>query len=133
MTIANPAGKGSLIECLRILARLHGQDVSPQALTAGLPLQNGDLTPSIFERAARRCGFASRVVSQPLEDLNPRLLPAVLLLQDNSACVVSSIDPVKGTLSLIYPELPDAQSSVTLAELSASYSGNLIYCRPSSA
>lgn len=130
MTTEKQPGTGSLIECLRILARLHGQDVSAKALVAGLPLQDGDLTPTVFDRAARRCGFTSRVASQQLEEINPQLLPAILLMENNAACVISGIDLRAGTVSLIFPELPDAQTSQPIAELKRSYGGSLIYCRP---
>ena len=54
-----------LAACLAVTARLHGQPVSAEALTAGLPLEEGRLTqmalPTIlrieFERSLANYGF----------------------------------------------------------------------------
>lgn len=123
-------GGGSLVECLRVLARLHGHDMSVQTLIAGLPLTSGDLSPSVFDRAARRCNLTSRIASHSLGQINSHLLPAILILDDNRACVISGIDRENGSASLIHADLPDAQTSITLDTLETSYSGKVIYCRP---
>jgi ATP-binding cassette, subfamily C, bacterial LapB len=130
VTRKNTAGRGSLIESLRLVARLRGQDLSAQSMTAGLPLKDGDLTPSTFDRAARRCGFTSRVVQQRIEDLNPLLLPAILLMEGDRACVVHSLDAQSGRAAIVHSELPDAPTDVAIDDLTQEYSGTLIYCRP---
>ena len=51
-----------LAACLAVTARLYGQPVSAEALTAGLPLEEGRLTPALASRAAERAGLAARVL-----------------------------------------------------------------------
>ena len=55
-----------LLACLILLARAHGATLTPDAALAGLPTENGRLSPSLFDRAARRAGLSSRTVRQPI-------------------------------------------------------------------
>ena len=43
----------SLLDSLQMVCRIHGNAISKDALIAGLPLQNGRLTPSLVERAGQ--------------------------------------------------------------------------------
>lgn len=119
-----------LLRCLQFIARAHEREFNEAAVLAGLPLDNGDLTPSVFERAARRLKLASQVVRRELTDLNPSLLPAVILLKGNQACVLQNIDLESEVAEVVYPDLNDSVTRVSLAELSVRASGDIIYCRP---
>ena len=55
-----------LLGCLLVLARLHGRAISADGALAGLPLEQGRLTPTLFERAAHRAGLSSRIVRLPV-------------------------------------------------------------------
>ncbi|WP_114953920.1 type I secretion system permease/ATPase [Sphingosinicella terrae] len=124
-------GRDDLVECLLLLAAEHGVTSTRDALTSGLPVE-GSLTPALFPRAAERVGFTARLAETPIRDLNPALLPAVALLQDEHACIIHSVDPEAGTASIVFPELGSADRPVPLAleELEARYLGYAIYCRP---
>jgi ATP-binding cassette subfamily C protein LapB len=112
-----------------VLARLNGVAASENVLTAGLPLQDGRLTPALFDRAAQRIGMASRVVRRPLEQLDRLVTPAVLLLQDGQACVL--LQPVRGDQALVVlPENPDGHVELTAAELLERYAGYALLVSP---
>src|SRR5690606_13073223 len=117
-------GRDDLSDCLLLLAGQHGKSTTRDALTAGLPLQ-GPLTPALFARAAERAGFLARVAETPLTSLNPALLPAILLLRDERACVVYAVDRERGTASVAFPELGSGEQGVDtpLAELEPRYLG----------
>ncbi|MFH7587395.1 type I secretion system permease/ATPase [Oceanimonas smirnovii] len=119
-----------LLGCLLILCRLHQRKLTSDIALAGLPLADGMLTPSVFHRAARRAGLASQVSVHALSDINTSLLPATLLLNNNNACVITGIDQQQKTASVIWPDLPDAEVTVSLDTLEPQYSGNLIYAHP---
>lgn len=121
---------GPLVDCLAIIARSHHREFTRESAIAGLPLINGKLTPSVFERSARRSGFSSKVVNRHLLQINTDLLPAILLLHDQQCCVINRIDRVNEIAEVIYPELPDTAVQLPLAELAQKYTGQLIYCRP---
>ena len=50
-----------LAASLAIAARLYGEAVSPTALAAGLPLEDGRMTPALVVRAAERAGLQARI------------------------------------------------------------------------
>ena len=119
-----------LLECLVALTRLHGQPRSHDVLTAGLPLVNNQLTPSLFARAARRAGLASKLSRRPIGKINPALLPAVLLLKDHNACLLVGWEKEGAVARVILPELSEAAVSMPLAELEANYDGLAILAHP---
>ncbi len=119
-----------LLECLQTIAQLHGHAVTAESLTAGLPLEEGRLAPGVFSRAASRAGLTARILQSRLVQLNPALFPAVLLLEPGRACVLVALDLEARRARVIFPELGDAETEVSLDGLQASYSGQAIYVRP---
>lgn len=120
-----------LLESLLIVARVHGRALTRAAAIAGLPLaRQARLTPALFARAARRADLACRIVRRPLEKLNPRLLPAVLLLQGREACVLMGWSEDGESARVILPELGESELLLPREELSARYAGQAILVRP---
>ena len=122
------AGLDVLLECLLTVVRSHGGALTREAAIAGLPIDGEAMSPSLLVRAARRAGFSSRVQRQPLGRLNEALLPAIVLLDDDHACVVVSRSTE--TFTVIFPELGEAAVEVTRRDLAARYAGTTIYVRP---
>ncbi|MDR5866007.1 type I secretion system permease/ATPase [Halomonas koreensis] len=127
---ADPAVGDELLECLVTIARSHEHEVNRESLTAGLPLEEGRLTPGVFPRAADRAGLSARLVRSRLVQLNPELFPVVLLLEPGRACVLLGLDLASRRARVIFPELGEAATEVELDGLQASYSGRAIYVRP---
>ena len=119
---------GVLMDCLMTICRVHHMNVSRANLISGLPLDKGNLTPAGFERAAKRAGLTSRTVRRTLEQINTALLPAVLILEDERACVVHAITDSNASVS--YPELDSATVTVPFEEIDKSYTGYVIFARP---
>lgn len=117
-----------LLECLLAVVRAHGGKLTREAALAGLPLDGGPLTPSLVGRAARRAGFATRVATQPLGALHEALLPAIVLLEGDTACVV--VERSEQGYRVILPELSEAIVELSAAELSQRYAGATLYVRP---
>ncbi len=120
----------TLLECLLVVVQAHGGTLSRQAAIDGLPLPGNRLTPSLFHRAAKRAGFASSVVRKPLDKLNSALFPAVLLLNDEEACVLLGWQDEGRTARLVFPELGEAEALMPREELAGRYSGHAILARP---
>ncbi|MDP1863945.1 MAG: type I secretion system permease/ATPase [Thiobacillus sp.] len=128
---ARPAsGPDTLLECLLVVVRAHGGTLSHQAAIDGLPLVNNRLTPSLFQRAAKRAGFSSKIIQKPLNDINPALFPAILLLNNEEACILLGWKDEGRTARLIFPELGDAEALLPRDELAARYAGHTILARP---
>lgn len=121
-----------LLGCLVEMTRLHGRPSTRAALTAGIPLEQGCLTPSLFARSAARAGFASKIVRRPVAQIDAALLPAILLLKGDEACILLGWEGEGESISarLLFPEAGQGEIRLTLAELDARYLGIAIFCRP---
>lgn len=119
-----------LAACLLWLAASHGTTTSRDAIIDGLPLVDGRLSPGLFADAAQRVGLSANIVRQPLTRLNPLLLPCVVLLKDNRACLLRRLDPRNGQVEVLSPELGMQPQQLPLEEFAPNYSGLAIYCRP---
>ena len=119
-----------LLACLLVLAKSHGENLTRDGALAGLPIENGRLTPALFARAAHRAGLSSKVVRQALPVLKAELFPLILLLHDERACVLLGRSDKGQTLKVVYPELGDAPVDVPLETMEAQYNGYAIYARP---
>ena len=109
----------SLLDCLAFICRLYGVATSKDALIAGLPLRDGKMTPALLKRAAERVNLAVTIFKKPLNEIRPEFLPAILLLQDEQACVITKLDPAKNQAGVIFPELGEAEVMMPLTELEA--------------
>lgn len=119
-----------LSTCLLWLAGAEGTKASYGALVDGLPLVSGQLSPSVFSRAAERVNMKAKVVRQPLVQLNSLLFPCVVLLKGNRACLLKSIDSVDNTVCVALPELDMQDQQLAFGDFQESYDGVAIYCRP---
>jgi ATP-binding cassette subfamily C protein LapB len=119
-----------LLDCLVELTRIHGRPSTRAALSAGLPLTRQGLTPALFARAASHAGFSAKVVRRPLEKIDPALLPAILLLANDEACILHSWDADSGEALLLFPDTGQGEVTLKRAELEARYAGVVIFARP---
>ncbi|MBI3902092.1 MAG: type I secretion system permease/ATPase [Nitrosomonadales bacterium] len=119
-----------LLDCLVELTRIHGRPSTRAALSAGLPLSKDGLTPSLFARAAAHAGFSSKVVRRGLDKIDAALLPVILLLENNEACLLLGWSEDGASAQLLLPDA--AQGAVTLSReaLTARYAGVAIFSRP---
>jgi ATP-binding cassette subfamily C protein LapB len=119
-----------LLSCLIELTRIHGRGMSPDALLSGLPLPDGLLTPSLFRRAAIRAGLASRISRRPLEAIRPELLPAILLLKHNDACVLLGWSEDGTRARVLFSEAGQGVSEIHIKRLRLIHTGQCIFVRP---
>lgn len=118
-----------LLACLLQLARHYQRPCSGLALCAGLPLPDGKLSPALFARAASRADLVAQMHQLPLSQIDPALLPVVLLLHDNQAALLVGWDS-QNQARLLFPESGAGEVVLSSAQLQARYSGVLIVCRP---
>ncbi|MEG0151222.1 MAG: type I secretion system permease/ATPase [Comamonas sp.] len=117
-----------LLACLVELTRLHGTPQTAQALSNGLPLVDQRLTPSLLARAAARAHFSARIVKRSLDDVPEGLLPSILLLNGDRACLLlKSLSA--GRFLVQYSELA-SPVEVSAQALAQEYSGLMCFVRP---
>ncbi|MDR2788226.1 MAG: type I secretion system permease/ATPase [Candidatus Accumulibacter sp.] len=119
-----------LLDCLVALTRLYGRPSTRAALTAGLPLEGGRLTPSLFARAAARANLSSRIVRRDLDDIDATLLPAILLLDDDQACVLFARSRSGRKMRLLFPETDQGLVTLTRDKVAERYAGVTLFARP---
>lgn len=119
----------SLLDSLVIICRSEGIATSRDALIAGLPLRNGKMTPKLLKRAAERVNLAANVLRKSLHTVRDEFLPAIVLLKDEKARVVTRIDHDTNQVTVIFPELNDAEVQMPLDELVERSSGYMIVAK----
>jgi len=98
-------------------------------LSAGLPLEGNLVTPSLLPRAAARAGLTAKLARRSLTDLRPGLLPVILLLKENQACILLEwLDT--GDARVRFPENGESSDVLTKEELESLYAGIVFFVRP---
>ncbi|MEG0047413.1 MAG: ABC transporter transmembrane domain-containing protein, partial [Comamonas sp.] len=86
------------------------------------------LTPSLLARAAARAHFSARIVKRSLDDVPEGLLPSILLLNGDRACLL--LKSLNGGRFLVqYSELA-SPVEVSAQALAQEYSGLMCFVRP---
>ncbi|MDF2153112.1 type I secretion system permease/ATPase [Vibrio sp. CAU 1672] len=115
--------KDPLLNSLIYVSRYYGLANSPEALTNGLPLADGKLTPFLLPRAAERAGLLARENRAPLADISSLILPAILLLRDGQACVLISLSSDRQEAEINTAESGMMPVTMSLKELNRQYTG----------
>ena len=123
----------ALAQALVWLTRHHGRERSVDALAAGLPLAP-TLEPELAVRMLREAGYQATLIDRPLAELHDLLLPAVLLLQDGGAWIVTARrstaagDPPR--YDIVIPGRVSLQASASAAEIEALHDGRVLVATP---
>ncbi len=113
-----------LLECLLIITKLHHSPRTADELIAGLPLVNEKLTPELFIRATKRADLDSKIVYRSIKRIPTLVLPVILVLEDNQACILEQIDLKTNQAKIIQPVSKEHTSiSISIDELNKIYSG----------
>lgn len=126
---ARPEAVDPLLACLVALTKLFERPYSPEALRAGLPLDDGRLTPALFLRAAARAGLTGKIVRRELTQISAFVLPAVLLLDQREACVLLRVRD-DGMAEVLLPETGEGIHEVAFNTLAHRYTGHAVFVRP---
>ncbi|MDS1139638.1 type I secretion system permease/ATPase [Pusillimonas sp. SM2304] len=116
-----------LLACMVALTKIHGHPCSAQALSGGLPLVNDRLTLALLPRAAARAHCSARLLRRQLNNLPDALLPAILILKGERACLL--LEARAGTYVVQYPEV-DTPVEVVADVLNADYTGLAYFVKP---
>lgn len=126
------------MKCLVTLTRLNNKPVSAEAICYGLPFDPTEEEPRLFSidkpkanfsRAASKAGFSSRLLKRKLQDIPPVVLPAILPLKGDSACVLIDISIEQGLARIIVPAVDDAPLQIDLKKLEEEYLGYVFFLK----
>lgn len=118
-----------LLDCLVELTRHHGHALSRDALSAGLPLVDHRLTPALLPRAAARAGLTAQLQRQNLNTIEPALLPAILLLQNSTACLLLGWTG-DGRARVMFPQAGGGATLLPRNILQQRYQGLAVFVQP---
>jgi ATP-binding cassette subfamily C protein LapB len=123
---AGPEIGDPLLHALVWLTQHHGRARSAESLRAGMPVE-GALGPDQALRVMREAGYNAGLVRKKIAEINPLLLPAVLLLNGGDACVLvrrrEAADGAESSYDVVFPGADTNICSATLAELETEFSG----------
>ncbi|MDI6742634.1 MAG: type I secretion system permease/ATPase [Smithella sp.] len=119
-----------LLDCLIVLTKIYGRNVSKASLSAGLPLVQNRLTVELFARAANRADLSSRTLKKSLDEIGSVQLPAILLLHDSQACILIEKNNNINEYKVILPQSGSGEKVISRDELEKLYTGYAIFVRP---
>lgn len=132
MKMSSSLSMDPLMQCLVTLTRLNHKPTSQEVLAHGLPFEPGsgkqrlfslDSAKANFSRAAKKAGFTSQLMKRRLKDIPSLVLPVILTLKDNDACLLLKLDHSKKTAEVIIPSIDEHAVQVTLEKLEEEYLG----------
>lgn len=124
----------ALAQSLAWLTRHHGAERSVDALCAALPVQ-GALSPELAVRALRESGYQCTLLERDVAELHELLMPAVLLLKNGQAWIVTGRRAGDGgtRYDIVIPGRVALAASATADELAAEHDGRIIVATPAAA
>ncbi|APW66210.1 type I secretion system permease/ATPase [Poseidonibacter parvus] len=120
----------TLLESLLFLSKFHKRTASAESLIAGLAIHNTLMTPAMFIKSAKKIGLIVKAVNRKLHEIDNLALPAVMLLNNNKACVVLNIDSANNKVKLIMPHVSQGELNLSIEEVEKLYTGNLFIVKP---
>lgn len=112
-----------LLECIVLLSEHFGDPCSAQALAAGLPITN-NISVELLPQAASRAGLSAKLSKKALDEIPKMLLPCILLLKGNKACVLQEIDAANNKAVISLPET-GGEEQLSIEDLEEQYLGYL--------
>lgn len=119
----NKTEKDTLLECLLYICRHNRLATTRDALTSGLPLENGKLNPELFKRSAERLRLDVSVKQEAIPALLQSQADITLLLNHNRACQLLKVDDSQHFAQVVFPDLSPEPLTMSLADLAAEYTG----------
>jgi len=132
LTSADNLRMDALLDCLVLFTKLYHKPFSAEALTAGLPVEPGAESPELFSinnakglfsRAAAKAGLKSSLIRRPLSQISPLQLPMIVLLSNQSACILDRFNEDQTQVKIIMPAEEAIEQWVDVEDLEDEYIG----------
>ncbi len=132
ITSADNLRMDALLDCLVLFTKLYHKPYSAEAITAGLPIEPGAESPELFSinnakglfsRAAERAGLKSSLLRRPLSQISPLQLPMIVLLSNQSACILDKFNEDQTQVKIIMPAEEAIEQWVDVEDLEDEYIG----------
>ena len=124
--------RNTVFGALALYSKLYASPITEEELTAGLPMAKGEPDPRMLSaqnqpdnviRAAARAGLKASLFERRLDELSELVLPAIIIMKDESACLFDGFEGDKAKVML--PEADGAVHEIDKEKLESGYSGFL--------
>jgi len=122
--------KDPLLECLAHVALNLDRELNRDAVTAGLPLENGCLTPSLLLQAAKNAGLKAHMHKVDIGKLASAPGAIILLLKDNNAAVLEGTDSTQDKYAVYLPGQTPCRQSWNGEQLAQHMLGYAVHLEP---
>ncbi len=125
-------GYDPLLKSLVLFTKLYHKPYSADSLTHGLPLEEEDGRPVLFNidkarglmsRAAERAGLRSTLVKKDLSEISSLFLPMIILLKNREACILEAFSEDGKKAKIVIPDAGETQEWVDTEKLEKEYTG----------
>ncbi|MDR2825826.1 MAG: type I secretion system permease/ATPase [Deltaproteobacteria bacterium] len=116
-----------MLQCVAQMFKLYNKPVSANVIASRLPSGQVSHRPTAILRAAKAIGLESNIIAKAtLEQISPLTLPAILMLQNENACILTEYDSENA--KVIFPE-QGAAVSIPREELDKEYIGYAVFAQ----
>ncbi len=124
----------TLINALMSIVEMYHLDVTRESILAGLPVDPQkpklfDKDPknarSLFTRAAEKAGFKSSLGKKPLQKIPSEVLPCILLLEEDRACILLDFDKDMKYAQVLISGKIKHEGWISIEDLEREYIGSL--------
>ncbi len=123
--------RDDLLQCLAFVAKFYGDERTLASWRQGLPAGQVGASAQVVLDAAEEAGFLARLVQRELKDVPEYLLPVIVLLNGERACVWQRQIDIE-TVEVVMPEGSEAMLPVQMPfnELVVQATGYCIFVKP---
>ncbi len=124
----------TLINSLMAIVEMYHLDVTRESILSGLPVdpqkpklfdQDPKNARSLFTRAAEKAGFKSSLEKKSLRKIPSEVLPCILLLEEDRACVLLDFDKDMKYAQVLIPGKIKHEGWISIEDLEQEYLGSL--------
>ncbi len=120
----------TLLECLLFLAKYNEREATKESLISGLAIYDSFMSPKMFEESAKRIGLKIKTLERKIKDISEVVLPFVMILNDNTACILLEINFNKAIAKVHMPGVCDGVTTISIQKLEELYSGFMMLTKP---
>lgn len=129
-SISKSSNTDSLLECLVFLSKYYDRRASVESFVSNLAMYNSIMTPKMFIESAKKIALKVNSVKRDISDISNAALPAVLILENNEACILLNIDYSSKEAKVIMPKLSLGETCISLNDLKKTYTSYMLVIKP---
>lgn len=124
----------SLFDNLSYFLKHYHKSISTNTLLEGFPVSQNQKIPNMLSRyndkplfvsLARKAGFKSKLVNKEFKDISVLLLPAIIILNDSTSCILEKIDLENKKAVIHINEINEVKEEVELSKIEDLYAGSM--------